>query len=157
MERSQIADWACLRSRLWPTASRQELRSEAEAYAAGESNIVRLVVLAWHDQAAIGLAEISERSIAEGCGDAPVAYLEGWFVDPAFQCRGIGRRLLAEAEAWATGNGYAYFASDTEIGNPAGERAHRAVGFEETGRVIQYRKTLGPPANCDRWPRQTML
>ena len=142
LEKTQAAVWAQLRSRLWPTASPEELRTEVAAHAAGGHTSMRLVLLAWDDANPIGFAEISERNIADGCGDAPVAYLEGWYVDPAHQRQGIGRRLLAQAEAWATAVGYTYLASDTEIGNTAGEHAHLAVGFQETGRVIQYRKRL---------------
>ena len=141
MERSDIADWGALRRRLWPTLSDAENREELAAYRAGTSP-VRLVFLATAVGRKIGFAELSERNVADGCGDDPVAYLEGWYVDPAYQRRGVGMRLIDAVTAWAAGAGYAYLASDAELANATGQRAHRAAGFEESGRVVTYRKPL---------------
>ena len=80
---------------------------------------------------------------AEGCdASQPVGYLEGWYVDPAYRRQGVGAQLLAEAEAWARTQGCREMASDTWPENLISQRVHQALGFEETGRSVNYRKHL---------------
>jgi RimJ/RimL family protein N-acetyltransferase len=47
-------------------------------------------------------------------------------------------------EDWAIGLGCAEFISDVELYNKASQQAHEALGFEETERVVYYRKRLFP-------------
>ena len=124
MRESQVAAWCELRRRLWPELTDDENRAEAAAYRHGIGALKR-VVLASDGDKNIGFAELSERNLADGCGDGPVAYLEGWYVDPAYQKRGIGLQLVRAAEQWAMSAGYAFLASDAQIDNAAGQRAHR--------------------------------
>jgi tRNA (cmo5U34)-methyltransferase len=67
-------------------------------------------------------------------------------VDPACRSRGIGAALLEAAEAWSRGLGVTELASDSDLANALGEHAHRALGFEEVGRVVQFRKPLASAA-----------
>ncbi len=92
---------------------------------------------------AIGVAEISLRDYAEGCGTSPVGYLEGWFVEELYRGRGVGRMLVAAGEAWARDQGCTEFASDAEAVNETSIRAHAALGFENLGAVVVFRKSLG--------------
>jgi aminoglycoside 6'-N-acetyltransferase I len=71
-----------------------------------------------------------------------VGYLEGWYVVPEVRRQGIGAQLMAAAEDWARGQGCTEIASDALIDNENSHRAHRALGFEETGRVVNFRKPL---------------
>lgn len=89
-----------------------------------------------------GFAEVGERSIAQGCSTSPVAYLEGWYVDPDLRGQQVGAGLLQAIEAWARRAGYRELASDTTLGNEASQRAHQALGFIEVERAVQYRKPL---------------
>ena len=89
-----------------------------------------------------GFVEIGSRNYAEGGESSPVAYLEGWYVDPDARGRGLGRRLQRAAEAWAVANGYTEMASDTELHNDASLDAHIALGFEEVERQVCLRKRL---------------
>src|SRR5205085_454596 len=68
-------------------------------------------------RALIGFAELSIHNIAESCVSGRVAYLEGWWVDPAVRRRGVGRALVAAAEEWGRAQGCTEFASDTEVDN----------------------------------------
>ncbi len=88
------------------------------------------------------MLELSLRSVAEGCRDSPVPYVEGWYVAPEGRRQGIGRALVAGAEAWARGRGFTELASDTLITNDVGFDAHLAVGFIEVERAIHFRKSL---------------
>ena len=77
-----------------------------------------------------------------GCDTSPVAFLEGIFVRPNIQGAGIGRLLLTSIQSWARERGCSELASDAHIGNLASHAFHRAAGFEETDRVVYFRKLL---------------
>ncbi|MCA9438811.1 MAG: GNAT family N-acetyltransferase, partial [Candidatus Omnitrophica bacterium] len=101
------------------------------------------VFLATDDEgAAIGMAEVSIRPIAEGCRTNRVGYLEGWYVAPDHRRAGVGRLLVEAAETWSRAQGCTEFASDTESDNTPSRLAHRALGFEEVGVVRCFRKGL---------------
>jgi len=90
-----------------------------------------------------GFIEVGLRSHAEGCYDGnPIGYVEGWWVDPELRDQGIGRALMAAAEQWVRARGCTELASDAELSNPASHRAHAALGFEETERIVTFRKRL---------------
>ena len=63
----------------------------------------------------------SLRPYAEGCATTPVAFLEAWFVSPERRRRGVGRALVATAEAWARGRGCHEFANRPECGMNPGQ------------------------------------
>jgi aminoglycoside 6'-N-acetyltransferase I len=101
------------------------------------------VLLAVDDEGrAIGMAELSIRNIVDSCTTDRVAYLEGWYVEPLVRRQGVGAALMAGAERWAVEQGCKEFGSDSLIDNEASQLAHRALGFEETGRVVNFRKDL---------------
>jgi aminoglycoside 6'-N-acetyltransferase I len=72
-----------------------------------------------------------------------VAYVEGWFVEEDLRGKGAGRSLIANAEEWARENGFEEIASDAEIENEGSIRAHAALGFRETFRLVHFVKRLG--------------
>ena len=82
------------------------------------------------------------RDYVNGCATSPVGFLEGLYVDPARRRRGIARKLCRAVEDWAASLGCSEFASDVYLGNENSQRAHEALGFEETERVVYYRKQL---------------
>jgi aminoglycoside 6'-N-acetyltransferase I len=143
---------ARLRHALWPEGSEAEHRRELERFFAGrpaaagrqdEGRSGLLAVLVAEDRSGLlGFAELSIRPYAEGCRTDRVGFLEGWFVVPGARKRGIGRRLMAAAEAWARSAGCVEFGSDAEADNRASAAAHRALGFEEVGLVRCFRKDL---------------
>jgi len=89
-----------------------------------------------------GLLEAGTRPYADGCDTSPVGYIEGWFVDEDARGTGVGRALVAAAEAWAREHGMHEMASDTAISNEAGLKAHLALGYKEIERVIHLAKEL---------------
>jgi len=95
------------------------------------------------DGAAAGFAEVSVRhDYVNGCGESPVAILEGIFVVPAYRRRGAARALLAAVEGWARTARLAALASDAPVENTASQAMHSALGFTETERVVFYRKPV---------------
>ena len=54
----------------------------------------------------------------------------------------MARELCRAVEAWAVELGCREFASDAAITDPGAQEAHRGLGFEETERVVCYRKTI---------------
>ena len=85
---------------------------------------------------------MSIREQAEGCQTDHIGYLEGWYVDEAWRQQGVGRKLVAAAEAWALAQGCTEMASDTTPEYPISPAAHAHLGYEEVTRTIHYRKVL---------------
>jgi len=137
--------WATLRHELWPDASVAEHAREAEAILNNPAEAAAFI--AWDSQGAVaGFAEAALRhDYVNGCATSPVAFLEGIYVRPAYRNRGIARLLCRAVEDWAVGLGCAELASDVEIHNTISQDMHIAIGFEETERVVYYRKVL---ASC---------
>jgi aminoglycoside 6'-N-acetyltransferase I len=72
-----------------------------------------------------------------------VGYVEGWYVDPDLRGKGVGRTLVSRAEIWAREMGFTELASDAELRNDGSIRAHHALGFHETFRLVHFVKPLG--------------
>jgi aminoglycoside 6'-N-acetyltransferase I len=89
-----------------------------------------------------GFLEVSLRSRANGCDSTPVGYIEGWYVDEDVRRRGIGRALVQAAESWARFRGCRQMASDAELWNEVSHRAHGALGYQETARLVLFKKDL---------------
>jgi aminoglycoside 6'-N-acetyltransferase I len=131
-----------MRCALWPEQVGGEHGAEIAAYFAGRWHEPQAVLVAEESGALVGLAELSIRSYAEGCRTNRVAYLEGWFVEPAARRRGVGRALVEAAEDWGRARGCKEFGSDTQADNDGSAAAHRALGFEEVCVVRAFGKDL---------------
>lgn len=137
---------AAMRAALWPESSREEHATELRAILAGTppSTLPLVVLVADMDGEICGFVEVGLRSHADGCDPRrPVGFVEGWYVAPAHRGAGVGRALIAAAEAWCRDQGCTELASDTWIDNEASQRAHEALGFEVVDRCVNYRKSLG--------------
>jgi len=96
------------------------------------------------DDRPVGFVEASLRTDSVvGTTSSPVAFLEGIYVVPEFRGKGIGRELLAVVSTWAAGTGCRELASDALLESQESRAFHRALGFEETERVVFFRKALG--------------
>jgi aminoglycoside 6'-N-acetyltransferase I len=134
-----------LRSTLWPEAPAAVHRDEVLALLRGEakSTLPLAVFVAEAAAEVVGFVEVGLRSHADGCDPSrPCGFVEGWYVEPSFQRRGVGRALLAAAERWCAEQGCVEIASDTWADNEASQRAHEALGFEVVDRCVNYRKAL---------------
>jgi aminoglycoside 6'-N-acetyltransferase I len=138
---TDAAGWLRLRRALWPDGG-DDHPAEVRRFFEGTLRDPYEIVVAERDGELVGFAEVSTRTFAEGCATGEVGYLEGWYVVPGERRRGIGRALVAAAEDWARARGCTEFGSDTALDNEAGQAAHRALGFEQVGRAVCYRKAL---------------
>ena len=130
-----------MRDGLWPGTSAERHCAEMAAY---RSNAARAVSVADRGDGRLGgFLEMGERPAADGCDASPVAYIEGWYVDPDLRRSGVGRALARAAEHHATSGGYREIASDCVLTNHVSLAAHLALGYEEVERLIHFRKTLG--------------
>jgi aminoglycoside 6'-N-acetyltransferase I len=144
VEAGDVEAWAAMRGRLWPHADAGDLLREANAFVAGDpGTIVDAAFVAEDDaRAPLGFIELSIRDFADGCDSAPIPHIEGWYVEPPARGRGLGAELMRAAEAWSRERGFIELASDTEVENVASRGAHAACGFEETERLVKFRKAL---------------
>lgn len=139
LEEGDFAAWAALRHALWPAHTLAELDAELQdMHAAGDFAGFG----AFEDGRLIGFAEVSERAYGDGCDTAPVAWLEGIYVLPHRRRRGTARQLVAAVEAWARARGLSELGSDAELDNLVSRLGHARWGFEETERVVRFRKKL---------------
>jgi aminoglycoside 6'-N-acetyltransferase I len=91
----------------------------------------------------IGFAQCSLRyDYVEGTDTSPVGYLEGVYILDEYRCNGFAKELVAACEAWAKEKGCTEFASDCEIINSDSLKFHLAIGFEETNRIICFKKKI---------------
>ena len=131
-----------MRSCLWPPDSPAEADVDMRSWVARSDTAVLVCVRA--NGLLCGFAEVGTRPYADGCVSSPVAFLEGWFVDPDMRGHGVGRALVQAVEAWARDRGFSELASDAVLDNEIAHRAHEGVGFEEVERAVRYRKALAP-------------
>ncbi|WP_026868862.1 aminoglycoside 6'-N-acetyltransferase AAC(6')-E141 [Inquilinus limosus] len=138
-----IEHWARLRAALWPDQSAEEHRDELIRTIREEDERASAFVVRLGSGEIVGFAEAALRAdYVNGCETSPVLFLEGIYVRPDHRRRGMARRLCDAVAAWGRSMGCIEFASDALLDNEASHRLHAALGFEETERVVFFRKAL---------------
>jgi aminoglycoside 6'-N-acetyltransferase I len=135
--------WAEMRFALWTWDTVADHAEEAEElYLAGNPD--RHALIAFDDAgSAIGFAEATlRRDYGEGCETSPVAFLEGIFVTPEARQSGVATALSGAVAAWGKAKGCSEYASNALLDNLDSHRFHTAIGFEETERVVYFKKAL---------------
>jgi aminoglycoside 6'-N-acetyltransferase I len=135
------ADWRRMRAELWPDCPDADHDTDMTLYASSS----RLAAFMARDGSGtpIGFVEVSLRSdYVNGTSTSPVGFIEGIYVTPDVRLQGVARALVQAAEAWARGKGCSEMASDCRIENEASHAMHRALGYDETDRVVYFRKSL---------------
>lgn len=90
-------EWVRMRLALWPHHTVAEMAEEAAIIVADAEQPV--VVAVRDDGSLCGLLEAAIHTEAPGCTTNRIGYLEGWWVDPDMRRQGVGRLLVAAAEA----------------------------------------------------------
>lgn len=141
----QAADpghWLQLRLALWPHCPPEEHQEEIRQMLAEPARYG-----CWLAQAAdgetLGLAEASLRhDYVNGTDSSPVVFLEGIYVAPEHRRQGTAQRLIEQVSQWGRQQGCVEIASDASLDNLVSHALHRALGFEETERVVYFKKAL---------------
>ncbi|MES2128172.1 MAG: aminoglycoside 6'-N-acetyltransferase [Pseudomonadota bacterium] len=136
------SDWIALRAALWPECPRAEHEAETSSIVAAPTSLAAFLARD-HRGNPIGLVEAAVRTdYVNGTMSSPVAFLEGVYVVPESRRAGIARSLISSVEQWALVVGCHEFASDALLANAESHAMHQALGFEETERVVFFRKVL---------------
>jgi aminoglycoside 6'-N-acetyltransferase I len=134
--------WLDLRLALWTDATAEEHRGYMALSLAQPERFLQLMMYD-ENRRPVGFIEGSIRGdYVNGTESSPVGFVEGVFVVPAWRRRGVARQLFAAIADWARARGCLELASDALIDNEASQRAHRALGFRETERVVYFTKEL---------------
>ncbi len=70
--------------------------------------------------------------------DSRIGWIPNMAVDPKYQGRGLGRRMMEHALEFMRAEGMEAAKIETLEQNPVGSRFYPEVGFEEVGRQIHY-------------------
>jgi aminoglycoside 6'-N-acetyltransferase I len=137
----QFRQWRSLRDALYNGLEAEFHDREMDQIHTAEDQRC-LVALAPPHTRVVGFVEISLRNIVDGCGDSPVGYFEGLYVSPEVRGRGIARALMQHAIEWFRQQGCSEIATDSELDDTEAQAFWSALGFEETWRVVQFRRQL---------------
>jgi aminoglycoside 6'-N-acetyltransferase I len=134
--------WLRLRQALWPEGAREQHLEEMAALVAAPQRYTQFLAYSPSSEA-VGLIEASMRSdYVNGTETSPVAFVEGLYVVPQARRKGVAGSLVATVCDWARRAGCREIASDAVLENSISHVVHRALGFEETERVVFFRRKL---------------
>lgn len=133
------AIWIAMYARLFPAETEDALAKEIARILTDPNSGGFIAMI---DKEPAGFIEHALRPYANGCHSKPVPFLEGIWVDPAFRRRGIATALVARLQDYLSGLGHRELGSDVEIANAGSISFHSGLGFEETERVVYFRKAL---------------
>jgi aminoglycoside 6'-N-acetyltransferase I len=134
--------WLDFRLALWPDATADDHRAYMAIALAQPERFLQLMLYD-AQRRPVGFIEGSIRSdYVNGTESSPVGFVEGVYVEATWRRKGIARTLFAAIGDWAKARGCRELASDALLENEASQRAHRALGFRETERVVYFTKPL---------------
>ena len=143
IKRARIGDarvLADLAIQMWTDHDPENLEEEFRKLAANDE---AACFIKYVENKPIGFAQCQLRhDYVEGTESSPVGYLEGILVSEGYRKKGYAAELLSECEKWAKEKGCTEFASDCALDNADSLKFHKALGFEETNRIICFRKDI---------------
>jgi aminoglycoside 6'-N-acetyltransferase I len=138
--RRTLLAWHDMRAKLWPGYPLEGPHELASRLKRGDY-LVLIARNGAHEPA--GFAEAAIRGdFVNGCESSPVVFLEGIYVEPAARRNGLAREMNDAVAAWGREKGCSEYASDALLANTESHAMHAALGFEETERVVYFRKPL---------------
>ena len=125
--------WAELCVDLWPHCTIDEMLAERNANKSEDEFLYSL------NNEFIAFLNISLRhEYVEGTDSSPVGYVEGIYVKPEHQGKGIAKELIEFAKKWARENDCKELASDCLLENEDSRKFHNKVGFKEANTVVCF-------------------
>lgn len=131
--------WIEMYCQLFPSESRVGMSLEIDRILKAPA---RAGYCAERDGQILGFAEYNLREFANGCVSQPVPFLEGIWVRPEVRSQGVAKLLMQHLEGVARSRGFHEFGSDVLVDNKHSIEVHQALGFEETERVVYFRKEI---------------
>jgi len=144
LDQTTFTVWSRLRQELWDHHTDEKDRLDFARYERRKVEGTAVSFLARSETGQyLGFLDSDLRNdYVEGAESSPVWYVEGIFVIPSAQGKGIGRLLFQTLEAHARSQGYTEIASDCELDDTESEAFHKAVGFREAIRSIHLVKRI---------------
>ena len=134
--------WAGFRLALWPDEPLAELAADVRHFFDKGTPLIAAGFLAWEGDEPVGFLELSVRPYVPGADHVSAPFIEGWFVDPGWRGKGVGRALVEAAEGWARSRGFTQLGSDALMENVASAEAHEALGFRTVEMLRSFIKDL---------------
>jgi GNAT superfamily N-acetyltransferase len=97
------------------------------------------ILVAEADGEVVGWIHVAESVTLES---DPAAKIAGLVVDEAFRGAGVGARLVADAEAWAAGQGHDRIRVRSNVKRNRARRFYERAGFTVTKRQRNFEKPL---------------
>lgn len=138
--RELFLDWLTLRDKLFPDLDPSFQGEEMNLIM--EANDAHAFLCVSDEGQTAGILEVSLRSMVDGCLHPPVGYIDALYLEPAFRGRGNGRQVVEMAAEWFRRQGCAEMATDADATNVAAQRFFSVIGFEETYRIVQFKRSL---------------
>jgi ribosomal protein S18 acetylase RimI-like enzyme len=91
---------------------------------------VRLAVMRQYYGVAGSLWRMALLALLHHTPSADAVHIDGVAVAPAYRRRGIGSRLIAAMENWATGQGFTSASLEVVDSNPLAQKLYQRLGFE---------------------------
>ncbi|KZL21060.1 Aminoglycoside N(6')-acetyltransferase type 1 [Pseudovibrio axinellae] len=143
MREADITVWAEMRFKLWDSLSVDEHLTDISKMLRAKKRWGYIALLPSGEP--VGFAEICIREYANGCTAQPVPFLEGIWVHPIQLRQGIGRSIIQQITDDLIQSGFQELCSDASLDNKQSHMAHASWGFDETDRVVYFRKSLNCP------------
>lgn len=140
---ADVPEWSAMRAQLWPDDDAAAHAADiAETFLSGDPDQVAFVAEG-DGGTLLGFVEASiRRDYVDGCDTSPVAFGEGAYILPQWRGTGVGRALVEAVADWGRAKGCTELASNALLKNTASHAFHLGLGFEETERVVFFRRML---------------
>jgi len=139
--RERFPEWRRMRHELYGELSAQF--HEAEMELIFSSKEATCFIGLSESGAAVAMLEVSLRNFVDGCLGGPVGYIEGVYVTPLERKQGYAGELIEFATSWFRSKGCRDMAADAELANLIAQDFLTRAGFDETYRVVEYKRSLG--------------
>ena len=139
--RERFPEWRRMRHELYGELSAQF--HEAEMELIFSSKEATCFIGLSESGAAVAMLEVSLRNFVDGCLGGPVGYIEGIYVTLGERKQGYAGELIEFATSWFRSKGCRDMAADAELANLIAQDFLTRAGFDETYRVVEYKRSLG--------------